>query len=74
MKGCVAVSRIASSLCRAVRPLSSTATRVNAVGIEVINPTLGLSADQSEFYSLARSFADNEMKPFAGLEQARKQK
>ncbi len=46
--------------------LSATATRpVSATGLEVVSPLIGLTADQSEFYSLARDFADKELKPYA---------
>lgn len=31
-----------------------------------MTPTIGLTSEQSEFYTLARQFADNEMKPHAG--------
>jgi hypothetical protein len=37
-----------------------------AVGIDVISPLIGLSGDQQVYYTLARTFADNEMKPYAG--------
>jgi len=36
-----------------------------ATGLEVVDPTIGLTADQAEFYNLARSFADKEFRPFA---------
>jgi alkylation response protein AidB-like acyl-CoA dehydrogenase len=41
------------------RSFSSVATA------QTLSPLLGLNEDQSSFYSLAREFADNEMKPFA---------
>lgn len=44
----------------------STSTKAVATGLEVIDPTIGLTEDQSEFYQLARNFADNELRPFAG--------
>jgi isobutyryl-CoA dehydrogenase len=50
---------------RPQRSLSATATKVAASGVEVISPLIGLTDDQKEFYSLAKNFADNEMKPFA---------
>jgi isobutyryl-CoA dehydrogenase len=43
----------------------STATKASATGLEVVDPTIGLTDDQKEFYNLARNFADNELKPFA---------
>ena len=49
----------------AVRGLS-TQTKITATGVDVVSPILGVSDDQKEFYKLARNFADNEMKPFAG--------
>mmetsp|Transcript_3043 Transcript_3043/g.4745 ORF Transcript_3043/g.4745 Transcript_3043/m.4745 type:complete len:380 (-) Transcript_3043:326-1465(-) len=43
----------------------STATKVSATGLDIISPTIGLNDDRLEFYNLARSFADNELKPHA---------
>lgn len=34
-------------------------------GIEVVSPTIGLNEDQANFYTLARDFANNEMRPHA---------
>jgi isobutyryl-CoA dehydrogenase len=62
--------RIPSSTNRALknRFVSSTTTPTvsrSAVGIEIIDPTIGLSEDQIEIYRLARSFADKELRPYA---------
>ena len=35
------------------------------VGEDVVRPTIGLDEDARTFYDLAKSFADNEMKPYA---------
>ena len=43
----------------------STGSKVSH-GVDVISPTIGLTSDQAEFYSLARRFADEAMRPFAG--------
>lgn len=50
---------------RFVSNFSSVATKVSATGLDVIDPTIGLTSEQSEFYALAREFADNELKPNA---------
>ena len=34
------------------------------VGEDVVRPTIGLDEDARTFYDLAKSFADNEMKPY----------
>lgn len=47
------------------RLLSSSTQSVQIVGTEVMSPTIGLSEDQATFYELAKSFSDNEMKPYA---------
>ena len=66
-----AIRRIASGAPRlgnvAVKFAFSTAThnKVNAKGMDIIAPTIGLNEDQSEFYALAKSFADNELRPHA---------
>jgi hypothetical protein len=39
---------------------------VIATGKDLVSPLIGLTNDQTEFYNLARDFADNEMKPYAG--------
>jgi alkylation response protein AidB-like acyl-CoA dehydrogenase len=36
-----------------------------ATGLEVVDPIIGLTSEQGEFYKLAREFADKELKPFA---------
>ena len=41
------------------------AASVSAYPLELVSPTLGLTADQANFYQLAREFADNELRPFA---------
>lgn len=41
------------------------ATVAKATGVDVISPLIGLNQDQTEFYNLARSFADTELRPFA---------
>lgn len=44
----------------------STATKAPpATGVAVIDPVIGLSDDQAEFYNLARSFADEQLRPNA---------
>jgi len=47
--------------------LARTATRYSTRrGLSaLVTPTLGLTVDQAEFYSVARSFADRELKPNA---------
>jgi hypothetical protein len=35
-------------------------------GLDSVFPSIGLSEDQVEYYSLARGFAEKEMKPYAG--------
>ena len=61
--------RRSSTICTKVfkaRSLSTaTASKVNAKGLDIIAPTIGLSEDKTEFYNLARSFADNELRPHA---------
>jgi isobutyryl-CoA dehydrogenase len=44
------------------RALSS---RAACTGVDVIDPTIGLNEDQKVFYDLARSFADEQLAPFA---------
>ena len=34
-------------------------------GVELVSPSIGLNEDATTFYELARSFADNELKPYA---------
>ena len=46
-----------------IRAMASA--RVVATGIDVVSPSIGLTADQAEFYSVARRFADEELRPFA---------
>eukprot|EP01033_Poteriospumella_lacustris_P013955 gene13955-9971_t len=44
----------------------STATKAPpATGVAVIDPIIGLTDDQAEFYNLARSFADEQLRPNA---------
>ena len=40
-------------------------TRTSLSPLELVSPTIGLSADQANFYQVAREFADNELRPFA---------
>ena len=35
------------------------------VPLDLVSPTLGLTQDQVSFYSLARNFADEELRPYA---------
>lgn len=59
--------KICNSVMKASFRKMSTATMArNAVGVDVLSPTIGLTDDQQEFYNLSKSFADVEMKPFAG--------
>lgn len=44
---------------------TATAPKVSAKGVDIIAPTIGLSEEKTEFYNLARSFADNELRPHA---------
>lgn len=55
------------SATRVVGPAFSTAVsgKTASKGIEIISPEIGLNEDQTEFYSLARSFADKELRPHA---------
>lgn len=47
--------------------LLSTATKApSASGVAIIDPLIGLTSDQREFYQLARTFADEQLRPFAG--------
>ena len=41
-------------------------TRGLSTGVEIISPLINLTDDQSSYYSLARAFADKEMRPYAG--------
>lgn len=50
---------------RAVHLTAPLSTKATAKGIEVIDPTIGLTEDQATFYRLAREFSDKELKPFA---------
>jgi alkylation response protein AidB-like acyl-CoA dehydrogenase len=63
------ISRLKKILPTTSRPvcfLSSTVTKLpQAVGVEAISPTIGLNDDQKEFYTLARSFADQQLRPGA---------
>jgi hypothetical protein len=65
------LTRVASVGCAvrspAHRSLGTTATKVAATGLDVVSPLIGTSDDQKEFYNLAKAFADNEMKPHAGI-------
>jgi alkylation response protein AidB-like acyl-CoA dehydrogenase len=36
-------------------------------GLEIVNPLIGLTNDQINYYQLAKSFADKEIKPFADI-------
>ena len=45
------------------RGLSTSAATIT--GREVISASIGLNEDQRNFYELAKSFSENEMKPFA---------
>ena len=53
---------ILGTSCRSFATVTATAA---ATGVDIISPRLGLSADQDEFFSLAKQFADNELKPHA---------
>jgi len=53
-----------TTLLRVGRLLSSK-SRVIASGKEIVSPIIGLTDDQAEYYNLARTFADNEMRPYA---------
>ena len=44
---------------------TATAAKVGAKGLDIIHPTIGLTEERTEFYNLARSFADNELRPYA---------
>src|SRR5689334_1666446 len=62
------LSRIVSSSLRisANRALFSTVSKAPAAtGKDVICPTIGLTPEGAEFYKLARSFADKELRPYA---------
>lgn len=39
--------------------------RASSRGIDIISPIIGLSDDRTQFYKLARDFADKELKPNA---------
>ena len=44
----------------------STATKIKpTTGVDIISPRIGLTPDQEEYYNLAKSFSDNELKPYA---------
>jgi isobutyryl-CoA dehydrogenase len=36
-----------------------------ATGMDIISPLIGLNEERTEFYNLAKNFADNELKPYA---------
>ncbi|RYH20184.1 hypothetical protein EON65_24305 [archaeon] len=65
------LSRIGKALLPSVRgsvvarKAFSTSTKAVAIGLEVVDPSIGLTPEQTEFYQLARQFADNELKPNA---------
>jgi hypothetical protein len=59
------ISRFSRLSVKVVRSFSTTTKAPPATGIAILDPTIGLTADQAEIYQLARSFADNELKPFA---------
>lgn len=40
-------------------------TKTSAKGLDIVSPIIGLNDDRVEIYNLARSFADNELKPHA---------
>lgn len=40
-------------------------SKVTARGVEVISPLIGLNEERIEYYNLAKSFADKELRPFA---------
>lgn len=37
----------------------------SAKGIDIVSPLIGLSVERCEYYELAKTFADKEMRPFA---------
>mmetsp|Transcript_8480 Transcript_8480/g.18512 ORF Transcript_8480/g.18512 Transcript_8480/m.18512 type:complete len:363 (+) Transcript_8480:71-1159(+) len=47
------------------RAALSTVAKVSAKGMDIISPEIGLDGDRLEFYNLARTFADNELRPHA---------
>lgn len=55
------VSRFAKSSGLSALRSASTSAR----GVEVISPTIGLSEARTEYYNIARAFADAELKPNA---------
>ena len=44
----------------------SNLTPTSTKGIDIVSPMIGLNEDQMQYYTLARTFADNEMRPYAG--------
>jgi len=64
--GAVFARKLMSNPSRMTR-LQSTATKAPpATGTAIIDPLIGLTNDQGEFYQLARAFADEQLRPFAG--------
>lgn len=59
------LSRFARVSVLAGRRFSTTTKAPPATGIAILDPTIGLTEEQAEFYNLARGFADNELRPFA---------
>lgn len=47
------------------RSMATKTTSPAAVGVDIISPRIGLTADQEEYYNLAKNFADNELRPYA---------
>lgn len=57
--------RRSTAVCTKLFNARTLSTKVSAKGVEIICPTIGLSEDRAEFYKLARTFADNELRPNA---------
>lgn len=61
-----AVRGIRNVVVPTVRRTMATSTKAPpATGVAVIDPIIGLTSDQAEFYQLARTFADEQLRPFA---------
>ena len=59
------LSSIPSRSFPALRSSLSTSATATISGTEVISASMGLNEDQATFYELAKSFSENELKPYA---------
>lgn len=54
-----------SCLVKRCNLLQARFASAGARGVDIISPTIGLSAERAEYYQLAKQFADTELRPFS---------